>query len=48
MKPVYVKIENKEYVIISEELYSGLVRSLAYKIDYQEKYNNLFKEDKER
>ena len=41
MKPVNVKIDNKDCVIISEKLYSGLVRSLAHKINYQEKYNNL-------
>lgn len=46
MKPAYVKIDNKDCVIISERLYSGLVRSLAYKIDYHSKLKKLKKDYK--
>ena len=41
MKPVHVKIDNKDCVIISEKLYSGLVRALSYKIDYHSKLKKL-------
>ena len=46
MKPVHVKIDNKDCVIISEKLYSGLVRALSYKIDYHSKLKKLKKENK--
>lgn len=44
MKPVHVKIDNKDCVIISEKLYSGLVRALAWKIEYQDRVKRVFKQ----
>lgn len=46
MKNNYIKIDNKNYIIISERLYNGLVRSLSKKIEYQSRVEEAEREAK--